>query len=530
MKRIIVLLLLSLMLMPNLGLASTRTQLEKEIHIDAWLEVATRAAYAPEYKYAIYASRSLVVKNPEFYLQGDGIFNRLLTTGANMRLYYEERNPNPSIREQRYREIAVMRSKRANRFDWDDFDITKHQLIDYQDIYGAESFLPFVDIRLYHLGTALLGWNYQAPPLSMAQFVYFRFQGDRNFRNPYLAVTGDGTGYVAANHRRDGLQLYNYHGEAMTTAPDNIILVFDDKSVWYPLMERDDTGKDRNLRAVVDTFTTENNLPMLTAAEEEIVRLLRDNTLLGTRMEQQWGLVAASKLHTRSWPTQKELRVLYPPWRDKVNTSHGPEVLIYELSLLHRIGNRLNPATAKLASGLVDIKHMEINDVLVRSAGTRTFQLGMERLSQEYFLSLNGTDSNRRPLYPWWYHSEINFRNMDDVYLARTANCISTTTNLAAVIDIARIPGYEATQVFIPGHVVLLVTGPTTDEWGIFDNARWMWKDLQVNRVILRGMGFADDWICFVGPNDHILALYSEWPKVGTTKIRNPLSMGFFDS
>jgi hypothetical protein len=26
------------------------------------------------------------------------------------------------------------------------------------------------------------------------------------------------------------------------------------------------------------------------------------------------------------------------------------------------------------------------------------------------------------------------------------------------------------------------------------------------------------------------LALYSEWPKVGTTKIRNPLSMGFFDS
>jgi hypothetical protein len=29
---------------------------------------------------------------------------------------------------------------------------------------------------------------------------------------------------------------------------------------------------------------------------------------------------------------------------------------------------------------------------------------------------------------------------------------------------------------------------------------------------------------------DHGLALYSEWPKVGTTKIRNPLSMGFFDS
>jgi hypothetical protein len=28
----------------------------------------------------------------------------------------------------------------------------------------------------------------------------------------------------------------------------------------------------------------------------------------------------------------------------------------------------------------------------------------------------------------------------------------------------------------------------------------------------------------------HKLALYSEWPKVGTTKIRNPLSMGFFDS
>ena len=79
------------------------------------------------------------------------------------------------------------------------------------------------------------------------------------------------------------------------------------------------------------------------------------------------------------------------------------------------------------------------------------------------------------------------------MFIWPATNCINTTTNLAAV-DIARIPGYEATQVFIPGHVVLLVTGP-----GNVEESSTTPMDVegpQVNRVILRGMGFADDWIC----------------------------------
>lgn len=53
----------------------------------------------------------------------------------------------------------------------------------------------------------------------------------------------------------------------------------------------------------------------------------------------------------------------------------------------------------------------------------------------------------------------------------------------------------------------------------------WMQKDWIDPAGELHGSFYPDFSESSIG-----LALYSEWPKVGTTKIRNPLSMGFFDS
>ncbi len=59
----------------------------KELHFEAWRDTAEKAAHIPRYKYALYASRSLAVKHPELYLQGDAIFNKLLASLPNMALF-----------------------------------------------------------------------------------------------------------------------------------------------------------------------------------------------------------------------------------------------------------------------------------------------------------------------------------------------------------------------------------------------------------------------------------------------------------
>ncbi len=215
----------------------------------------------PQYKYALYASRSLAVKHPpNFTCRGDAIFNKLLVSLPNMALYYTTRAKDPFVLEQQLvQPFFDLPDLKENRFDWDNFDLNSHEEITYNNLYKDAFQFPFLDLRLPPLGgVSLLGWEYKAtPPLALAQMLYFQQSARKDVKSAYLLVSDKGRAYVASFDRKGMPQLYDHLG--MEREPtENIVLIFNDKRVWYPLMERDDTRRDKNLQHLVAAYTRDN--------------------------------------------------------------------------------------------------------------------------------------------------------------------------------------------------------------------------------------------------------------------------------
>jgi len=208
------------------------------LHEKAWLDVATKAKDDPAYKYALYQSRTLAVKHPELYLQADALFNQILLSQDNMDRYYSNRTQFGLQQESEYEAIHKMT---GGKFRWSEFSIDNHNVVGYKDIYHTEAFLPFVDIRLHLMAVALKGTDWQATPLSMAEFLYFQHGAKRN---SFLLVTEQGTAYVYIPARLGTRErLLKYSGEETKQIDEKVVLIFNQKHVWYPLMDRDDRSK-----------------------------------------------------------------------------------------------------------------------------------------------------------------------------------------------------------------------------------------------------------------------------------------------
>ena len=423
-------LLCSVLCLVLIGVSDSNTVQAKDtamgIHIDAWIEVATKAASDPAYKYALYQARTLAVKHPEIYLQADALFNQILLSEENMARYYLNRTQEAFQHDAEYRSI---RAREGGKFRWSSFSITNHNPVGYKDIYHTEAFLPFVDIRLHFMGSALKGTDWKATPLSMAEFLYFQ-NGAKN--NPFLLVTEQGTAYLyTARGLFSKEKLLKYNGEEVEQIRDKVVLIFNQTYVWYPLMERDDREQSTTLAKLVETYAEENQVPKLTAKEKEIVELLKDNTSFSSRTDELFALAYAGKLHAFSWRYYPEIfKKLYPKEASEYgfNRSHAPNFISYRNSRIAWISNLVSPITAELAAVA---RNMDIGylDVIIAP------------MIREYLKHVE--TYNGRTGLDLWFHSELHYLNLDDNLLTKAANCIYSATNTAAMLDLAEIPDLE---------------------------------------------------------------------------------------
>lgn len=403
--------LLITLAMTQIGLAKTLEK-EKELHYKAWSEVAERARNSNQYKYALYASRSLAVKHPELYLQGDVGFNKQLRSLRNMGLFYTTRSTDlDEIHDLLVDDFNTIPRRKKNRFLWDDFDLNDHHEVSYSELYRDAFLFPFVDLRLPLLGTSLLGWDYQATPLALAQMLYFQLDANKKVRQTYLLVSECGNAYVASFDRSKNLTLLDHRG-VEKEPQEKIVLIFNHKYVWYPLMDRDDTGRDKYLSSLVSSYASPNPLPELTQEEIVLVEMLREATGMGQKKDRNWMSVMASRLHARSWGEAKEIQKIYPQWAD-IRSSHAPGPFTYELAYIHRISNRLSPATSHLAA-FVAYEHENYETPY----DYFRFDYALMALSKKYNLYMGV----KEVLFPWWYHPELHFLNIDDSVLSKRAN------------------------------------------------------------------------------------------------------------
>lgn len=506
-------LLLSLGLPPPIQIINKLRQdakwntLVKSLHKKAWLQIASYAATRPEYRYAIYESRTIAVKHPEVYLKADALFNKLLLSASGMWNYYMVRTDNLMEQKRLYNEILM---KGGEKFTWSKFNISMHKPIWYHDLYnGTLAYYPFIDIRLLFMGAALKGIDWKAPPLSMAEFLYFKYK-DKGY-HPYLLMSSNGTGFVAFKGGNT-YRLIDYKGREVSSPPSDIILIFNEDHVWYPLMGRDDRSLDPVLSELVAKYGSTHPYPSLTKDEQMIIKVLRNSTELHNKTELLWAIYFAGKLHISSWKFYSEIfSVLYreDASRGGFYSMHGPNIIIARNIYVARISNMLSPETAVMAAMARYIwSKGGLLDTIMNT------WLG-------YFLHFTATlDNPRQGGLQLWFHSELFFVGMDDAMLTKAGNCVMMQTIMASVMDLASLPGLEVYVASFAhtiesgrkgGHAILALYWNNT--YGLAEN--YIWRP-GVNPLNIGGpIGFwsvntKNTWIVLV-----------EKPSFSTGKIRS---------
>lgn len=477
------------------------------LHEKAWFDVAAKAKDDPAYKYALYQSRTLAVKHPELYLQADALFNQILLSQDNMDRYYSNRTQFGLQQESEYEAIHKMT---GGKFRWSEFSIDNHNVVGYKDIYHTEAFLPFVDIRLHLMAVALKGTDWQATPLSMAEFLYFQHGAKRN---SFLLVTEQGTAYVYIPARLGTRErLLKYSGEETKQIDEKVVLIFNQKHVWYPLMDRDDRSKNKRLSALVETYAEENSIPRLTSEEREIVDLLKTNTSFDSRQDERFALAYAAKLHVSSWRYYPELFTkLYPDDAATYgfNRSHAPLFVIHRNAHVAWLSNLISPITAELA-------------VIAReNMGGGTLDQIIAPMIREYLKHVATRDG--RTGLRLSFHPELHYLNLDDNLLSKAANCVYSAANTAAMLDLANIEGLEiiiagmAYEKMSGGHAYTVVFRGS--EYGTLENGGWtVFNGLydpyffSEYRTVLTAFTLKNGWVKF-----------STWSDVGLREITTSL-------
>lgn len=413
-------------------------ELVRTMHFNAWMDIAEKAGELPQYKYAIYESRTLAVDHPEIYLQADELFNELLTTHPGMWDYYMVRTDNFYEEERLYKEIQKkINEGYADKFSWARFSITQFKPIRYREIYyNTSAFLPFIDLRLYFLGSALKAAGWRATPLSMAEFLYFKYKSEGV--NPYLVVTGNGSAFVA--YESGGtVKLVRYDGKVVNDKPKNVVLVFNDRYVWYPLMGRNDTSKDPGLAEVVRMYATKDDLPNLTEEERSLIKVLKENTEFNNETDELWALYFAARLHVASWQYYpKIMKILYPHeyqlWSINSNNSiywgYGPNIMHCKDTYIAVISNELSPGTAMIAGLMRKLENQSLDTMMSIVFGDRQWYV------------IKGVNLRIAGLY-LWFNSEIFFMTIDDGLLSHGGICIMMSAMAAGILRLADVPGLE---------------------------------------------------------------------------------------
>ena len=456
-----------------------------QIHYDYWLKLALLALESDPHLFAIYQSRSLAVKHPEIYLQGDSIFNRYLTDAS-----YFGQTGNTTWEFYQYRGTDLLRQSDdfkderftlGDTFSWDRFDVTAHQPIPQQSLYENEPFFAFVDMRLHAMASALKGLNWSATSISLASFQYFEYR--ELGMSPFIIMTSTGDAFLSL----DGNQILDDQGNEVTDINDNIVLIFSESYVWYPLMQRDDRLQSAHLRTLVERFEDGNNLPELSAEEAILIEILRNSTALDDETTKLLAMNYAAKLHVFPWFHLNEFwEVLYKEetFYAGTNRSHFTSLHTFRNSHIARLSNYLNPLAAQLAA-------------MVR-AGFESNQSLNVNMTEMVNALLDSVETNTNPRsgnLTIWFHSEQYYWNLDDTVISKASNCIMSSSITAAIIDMADVDDLFAVIIGIPGHAYAGVY--YNDQYGVIENFRWAhhFSGLSLSNSPVTALVLDDGWV-----------------------------------
>jgi len=337
---------------------------EMQLHTAVWQDVVQKANSHKQFKYGIYASRSLMVAHPEVYLAADAVWmERLVTQYGGWQAEYGHRNRTGdadywyNVGGPIYEALENETTLDGSEFDWDSFQWENHRnnAAPLSSLYDSRApFRNWLDMRLPAVWNALKATGWQTPQLSLGEALYFQLREEHE--SVFLLITDAERAYAAVSTGISPVLYDPLTGNSISAGEmaGKAVLAMNDEWVWYPLMGRDESDRDTGLEAVVSAFCKGNGLPALTRAESEMLDELAAATEFGSDMDMLWATVFASRFGDLDAWTASAVRefmkeVFYGQYLAYDTTGRTPYELIALNLAVTEVANRLSPAAAVLA-------------------------------------------------------------------------------------------------------------------------------------------------------------------------------------
>lgn len=321
-----------------------------EIHERAWASALEKASGDSYHKYAIYATRTIFVKHPEIYLKADMMFLR------NME---ESKTLEPNV-----------------------LDLQHYTVVQAKQKYPTNYPLTFSDNRVFTPASTLRKAvredsfvdQDKITQLERGVLYYYVRSRESGSQEIYLIYCDNENAYVDDA----GSLLWMNNLNSVKAVDGNPMLVFNEKYVWYPLMDRDDTRADPELRRLVENFSTSLVSPSLSASDEKTIVVLKAVTEIESPSDEAKALLCSARVSFLQQLSQQDLAQIEEDYQ-------GIHSLDWRTVSLHimKISNYLSPIAAHLAS-------------ILELTASNAKDSGLFMVSDEY-LSYAGTE----PVMAW---------------------------------------------------------------------------------------------------------------------------------
>lgn len=369
-----------------------------EEHINGFKEVVSKANENKFYRYGIYSSRIMAVKNPEIYLKGDMLFADVITSTKGMKRAYE----NDNVRSMDFRGI----NNWGSEFSFEDIKLSQKKLISFSEIYpNGYPILNYLDQRISPIHTTLK--VNKITSLEGANLVYIKKRMLGSPKNDtYLIFTRQNKGYVYSQSK-----FYNCMNNKINI--DEIgdpILIFNEQFVWYPLMKRDDRSKSEMLNKLVSNLKGDKVLPKISMPERNIILKLQESSQLNNNKQKDF----ASLISTHSNGVRNKFKGDFIDKWSQCLSNIDSSLASQNINVLSmKIGNKLSPNTAYLAS-----------------------LTNLDQIAEEYLKYVGVNVSGEREAWGHTWPCTLIENNIDDAYRTKGGHCVSQATNLSSVFDL----------------------------------------------------------------------------------------------
>ncbi|HUU44393.1 MAG TPA: hypothetical protein VM118_01565 [Acidobacteriota bacterium] len=385
-------------------------------HWAAWDAALGAGDQLPVSPFAFYAYRTMAVPHPEVYLLSDQLFSQIVENLPGGRAFYT--HPDPM--DVRFFLRVQNGELNGPGFSWRDWLVTPDSVRDQEPTdWNTETIF---DQRLPSAAVLL---RTASPSLSTIEGALLRYAQRRRLgRDPeglFVVVSDDGAGYLVDDTLFLKGGLHRWSGVPEAISP---VLVFNEKSVYYPLFGRDDRGEDPTLGLLLNRLGPPAVLDLSTGALQRINRL-RTAAALHDDKAVRCAATCALGLRDVDNPLVRD------QWSAFWSLDDATEIDCMSMftASVYFQANHLSPLAAVLSTHLDD----------------RDLKTSLPELSTAYLAhcgrspAFDTTGTAREAFGVLWSYGLLDL-TLDDVARTRTGGSSSQAAAMSAILDLAGVP------------------------------------------------------------------------------------------